>query len=135
MARFSIFASYMLDNRSLIYMEWTLIEAALPRKGIHYAQYVVQKGDTLRRVVARYSLAYEQLITANPWAAQRPYLQQGQMLYLPASRRRYVIQEHDTFDSIANTFRFRKEALEELNRIIGSSSAAGENDRSAGHHA
>ena len=49
-------------------------------------QYVVQKGDTLRRVVARYSLAYEQLITANPWAAQRPYLQQGQMLYLPASR-------------------------------------------------
>ena len=37
MARFSIFASYMLDNRSLIYMEWTLIEAALPRKGIHYA--------------------------------------------------------------------------------------------------
>ncbi|MGV2643896.1 LysM peptidoglycan-binding domain-containing protein, partial [Clostridium perfringens] len=62
-------------------------------------QYVVQKGDTLRRVAARYSLAYEQLITANPWAAQQPYLQQGQMLYLPASlRRRYVIQEHDTFD-------------------------------------
>ncbi len=79
-------------------------------------QYVVQKGDTLRRVAARFSLAYEQLITANPWAAQQPYLQQGQMLYLPASlRRRYVIQEHDTFESIANTFRFRKEALEELN--------------------
>lgn len=79
-------------------------------------QYVVQKGDTLRRVAARYSLAFEQLITANPWAAQQPYLQQGQMLYLPTSlRRRYVIQEHDTFDSIAGTFRFRKEALEELN--------------------
>ncbi|VTR51635.1 Gamma-D-glutamyl-L-diamino acid endopeptidase 1 [Actinobacillus pleuropneumoniae] len=79
-------------------------------------QYVVQKGDTLRRVAARYGLAYEQLITANPWAAQQPYLQQGQMLYLPASlRRRYVIQEHDTLDRIASTFRFRKEALEELN--------------------
>lgn len=74
-------------------------------------QYVVQKGDTLRRVAARYSLAFEQLITANPWAAQQPYLQQGQMLYLPTSlRRRYVIQEHDTFDSIAATFRFRKES-------------------------
>ncbi|KOR90820.1 M14 family metallopeptidase [Paenibacillus solani] len=79
-------------------------------------QYVVQKGDTLRRVAARHSLAYEQLITANPWAAQQPYLQQGQMLYLPASlRRRYVIQEQDTLDSIALTFRFRKEALVELN--------------------
>ena len=34
-------------------------------------QYVVQKGDTLRRVVARYSLAYEQLITANPCGSDR----------------------------------------------------------------
>lgn len=79
-------------------------------------QYIVQKGDTLKRLAARYGLAEEQLLTANPWAARQPYLHRGQMLYLPASlRRRYVIQEGDSLESIAQTFRFSKSALEELN--------------------
>ncbi|WP_036718844.1 M14 family zinc carboxypeptidase [Paenibacillus sp. JCM 10914] len=79
-------------------------------------QYVVQKGDTLSRVAARHGLAFEQLITANPWAAQQSYLRQGQIVYIPASlRRRYVIQEGDTLESIAATFGFSCEALVELN--------------------
>ncbi|MEK3734262.1 MULTISPECIES: M14 family metallopeptidase [Paenibacillus] len=79
-------------------------------------QYIVQKGDTLTRIAARFGLAEEQLLIANPWAARQPYLHRGQMLYLPASlRRRYVIQQGDSLESIAETFRFSKEALKELN--------------------
>lgn len=79
-------------------------------------QYIVQKGDTLQRIAAKYGLAKEQLITGNPWAGQQPYLLPGQLIYLPASlRRRYVIQEGDSPESIAQTFHFQPAALEEVN--------------------
>ncbi|GIO91206.1 M14 family zinc carboxypeptidase [Paenibacillus lactis] len=79
-------------------------------------QYVVQKGDTLRRVAARNGLALEQLLTANPWAAQQPYLKKGQLLYLPSSlRRRYIIQEGDTLERIGAAFRLSVGALIDLN--------------------
>lgn len=79
-------------------------------------QYIVQTGDTLQRIAARHGLGREQLITANPWAGQQPYLLPGQMMYLPASlRRRYVIQEGDSPESIARTFRFQPAALAEVN--------------------
>lgn len=79
-------------------------------------QYIVGKGDTLQRIAARHGLAREQLITANPWADRQPYLLPGQMIYLPASlRRRYVIQEGDSPESIARTFHFQPEQLEEMN--------------------
>ncbi|WP_054955492.1 M14 family metallopeptidase [Paenibacillus dakarensis] len=79
-------------------------------------QYIVQKGDTLLRIAARYGLAREQLITANPWARQQTYLLPGQIIYLPVSlRRRYVIQEGDSPESIARIFNFQPAALEEMN--------------------
>ncbi|UNK17113.1 LysM peptidoglycan-binding domain-containing protein [Paenibacillus sp. N3/727] len=79
-------------------------------------QYIVQKGDTLLRIAAKYGLAREQLITANPWAGQQPYLLPGQMMFLPTSlRRRYVIQEGDSPESIARTFHFQPETLEDMN--------------------
>lgn len=79
-------------------------------------QYIVEKGDTLHRIAARHGLAREQLITANPWADQQPYLLPGQMMYLPTSlRRRYVIQDGDSPESIARTFHFQTALLEEMN--------------------
>ncbi|KKO52821.1 M14 family metallopeptidase [Paenibacillus sp. DMB20] len=79
-------------------------------------QYIVQKGDTLLRIAARHGLACEQLITANPWAGQQAYLQPGQIVYLPASlRRRYVIRDGDSPESVARAFRLNPAALEEMN--------------------
>ncbi|NMO95408.1 M14 family metallopeptidase [Paenibacillus lemnae] len=79
-------------------------------------QYIVNPGDTLLRIAVRFGLAKEQLLTANPWAAHQSYLKPGQILFLPAAfRRRYIIMEGDTPDSVAHAFGFKPTALEEIN--------------------
>ncbi|WP_429367793.1 M14 family zinc carboxypeptidase [Paenibacillus sp. DS2015] len=79
-------------------------------------QYTVSKGDTLQRIASRRGLILDNIVNANPWSAQQPYLIPGQILFLPSSpRRRYEIQTGDSIESVSAAFSVSEEGLEQLN--------------------
>ncbi|MBO2942547.1 LysM peptidoglycan-binding domain-containing protein [Paenibacillus sp. F411] len=79
-------------------------------------QYVVKPGDTVLRIAARYELAKEQLMTANPWISRQPYIKPGQIMFLPSSfRKRYMVMDGDTPESVAASFQCEVCDLEAIN--------------------
>ena len=83
-------------------------------------EYTAIKGDTVSRIAAAHGLTPEHVVQSNPWAGQQPYLQPGQLLFLPsAPRRRYCVQEGDDPESIAGRFGVGTEELLLLNPSIG----------------
>lgn len=79
-------------------------------------EYIVRKGDTIGRIAAAHGLTPENVLQGNPWAADRPYLVPGQVLYLPSvQRRRYTPGEGVLVSEIAALFGVGLEALERLN--------------------
>jgi g-D-glutamyl-meso-diaminopimelate peptidase len=79
-------------------------------------QYIVRKGDTLQRIAAKKGLKPENIVYANPWSSDQPYLFPGQILFLPSTpRRRYEIQPGDTLEKVTEQFSISEQALEEMN--------------------
>ncbi|QWU18034.1 g-D-glutamyl-meso-diaminopimelate peptidase [Paenibacillus sophorae] len=79
-------------------------------------QYIVRKGDTVRRIAAAYGLTPGHVIQGNPWTADQPYLFPGQVLFLPSvQRRRYTAQEGERMRDVAALYGVSLEALEQLN--------------------
>ncbi|MHA0857415.1 M14 family zinc carboxypeptidase [Paenibacillus sp. CMAA1364] len=79
-------------------------------------QYTVRKGDTLARIAAKRGLKLENIVYANPWSSDQPYLIPGQILYLPSTpRRRYEIQAGDTMKNVLAQFCVNEQAFKEMN--------------------
>ncbi len=79
-------------------------------------QYIVRKGDTLQRIASARGLKPENIVNANPWATEQPYLIPGQILFIPSTpRRRYSIQMGDTLESVLDQFSITEQALEGFN--------------------
>ncbi|AIQ63506.1 peptidase M14 [Paenibacillus stellifer] len=79
-------------------------------------EYVVRKGDTVARVAAAFGITPGHVIQGNPWAADRPYLVPGQVLFLPSvQRRRYTPGEGVRVREVAEWFGVEPEALQVLN--------------------
>uniref|UniRef100_UPI0004729ED7 M14 family zinc carboxypeptidase n=1 Tax=Paenibacillus zanthoxyli TaxID=369399 RepID=UPI0004729ED7 len=79
-------------------------------------QYIVRKGDTVRRIAAAHGLTPGHVIQGNPWAAEQPYLFPGQVLFLPSvQRRRYIAQGGERIREVAALYGVSLEGLEQLN--------------------
>lgn len=79
-------------------------------------QYTVRKGDTLQRIAMARGLKPANIVNANPWASDQPYLIPGQILFIPSTpRRRYAIQAGDTLESLLKQFSITEQALEGIN--------------------
>ncbi|WP_438349733.1 M14 family zinc carboxypeptidase [Paenibacillus sp. FA6] len=79
-------------------------------------QYIVRKGDTLQRIAAKRGLKLENIVYANPWSSDQPYLIPGQILFLPSTpRRRYEIQSGDSLKRVAEQFAVNEQTLVEMN--------------------
>lgn len=79
--------------------------------------YVVQPGDTPRRIASRFGISYSSLVAANPqWAAGEPLIP-GEMLLVPVRLpRRYSVQPGETWASIAAKAGCLEARLREINR-------------------
>jgi len=79
-------------------------------------EYIVREGDTLQRIAMIRGLKPENILNANPWASDQPYLVPGQILFIPSTpRRRYAIQSGDTLASVLEQFSITEHALEGFN--------------------
>lgn len=86
-----------------------------------YDAYIVQTGDTLSGIAARFGVSTEALAIANR-IANPGYIQIGQMLYVPGPAstwpvKTYVVRTGDTLYSIAMRFGVSLQALAAANRI------------------
>jgi len=68
-------------------------------------EYVVQKGDTLLKLVNRFGVSKESILVQNPFLRSTDYLVPGLMLSLPNPvLRKYVVQKGDTLPFISEKF-------------------------------
>lgn len=80
--------------------------------------YVVQWGDTMRKIAARMNVSLNDLIAVNPQIANPNLIFFGQVLNIPASASVYTIQRGDTLRIIAARFGTSVDALLALNPQI-----------------
>ncbi|HEY3310774.1 MAG TPA: LysM peptidoglycan-binding domain-containing protein [Anaerolineales bacterium] len=66
--------------------------------------YVVQRGDTLRKIAARFDTSVAALLQVNPQIYNQNLIFTGQVINLPAGVSSYVVQYGDTLRIIANRF-------------------------------
>ena len=80
--------------------------------------YVVQKGDTLRKIADRIGVTVNDILAVNPQITNASLIFAGQVINLPASASYYIVQSGDTMKKIANKFNLALDALKALNPNI-----------------
>lgn len=82
--------------------------------------YIVQQGDTPRRIAQQFGVSYLSLSLANPqWTEDEPIMA-GEVANIPARLpRRYSCGRADTVQKIAKLYHCSSERLRELNPLLG----------------
>ncbi len=80
--------------------------------------YVVQWGDTMRKIAARLSVSLNDLIAVNPQISNPNYIYFGQVINIPASASVYTVQRGDTLRLIAARYSTSVDSLLALNPQI-----------------
>ncbi len=80
--------------------------------------YIVQWGDTMRKIAARFNVSLSDLIAVNPQIANPDRIFFGQVIKIPASASLYTVQRGDTLRIIAARFGTTVDALLALNPQI-----------------
>lgn len=80
--------------------------------------YVVQWGDTMRKIAGRLNVSLNDLLAVNPQIANPNRIFFGQVINVPASASVYTVQRGDTMRIIANRFGTTVDALLNLNPQI-----------------
>jgi LysM repeat protein len=110
-----------ITNPSLIYEGQRLL---VPKYGIPDPAptpgqtYIVQRGDTLRILAARFDTTVDVLLRLNPTIIDPDRIYVGQKLVLPASVEIYTVVRGDTLRKIATRFDTSVQKLLELNPTI-----------------
>jgi LysM repeat protein len=85
-----------------------------PAGGTYYAV----KGDTLRKIAARFGTTVDALLKLNPQITNPNVIYVGQAITVPSASSTYVVQRGDTLRIIANKFGTTVDALLALNPNI-----------------
>lgn len=80
--------------------------------------YVVQKGDTMKKIAERFGISLDALVKMNPQVTNINLIYAGQKLNVPAGASVYVVAKGDTLKIIAGKFGTTVEALLKLNPDI-----------------
>lgn len=80
--------------------------------------YIVQKGDTLRKIADRIGVTVNDILAVNPQITNASLIFVGQVISLPANASYYIVQSGDTMKKIANKFNLTLDALKALNPNI-----------------
>jgi len=80
--------------------------------------YVVQWGDTMRKIAARLNVSLADLIAVNPQIRNPSVIYIGQVIHVPASASVYTVQRGDTLRIIAGRFGTSVDSLLALNPQI-----------------
>lgn len=80
--------------------------------------YVVQWGDTMRKIAARFNVSLQDLIAANPQITNPNLIYRGQVVYMPGTGSLYTIQRGDTLKNIAASYGTSLHSLISLNPQI-----------------
>ena len=80
--------------------------------------YYVQRGDTLRKIAAKFGTTVDVLLRLNPQIANPNVIYVGQGIVVPAGASTYTVQRGDTLRIIANKFGTTVDALLALNPKI-----------------
>ena len=80
--------------------------------------YYVQKGDTMRKIAAKFGTTVDALIKLNPQISNPSLIYVGQAITVPSDSSTYVVQKGDTLKIIANKFGTTVNALLSLNPTI-----------------
>lgn len=80
--------------------------------------YVVQWGDTLKKIAARQGVSLNDILSVNPQIWNANWIYAGQVINLPAAPSYYTIQRGDTLRIIANRFGTTVDGLLILNPQI-----------------
>jgi LysM repeat protein len=80
--------------------------------------YYVQRGDTLRKIAARFSTTLDALLRLNPQISNPNLIYVGQAISVPAGASTYAVQRGDTLRIIAHKFGTTVDALLALNPKI-----------------
>ncbi len=82
--------------------------------------YIVQWGDTMRKIASRFNVSLSDLLAVNPQIANPDRIFFGQVVKIPASASLYTVQRGDTLRLIAARFNTTVDALLALNPQIWS---------------
>jgi tyrosinase len=80
--------------------------------------YYVAKGDTLRKIAAKFGTNVDTLLKLNPNITNPNVIYAGQAITIPAGASTYVVQKGDTLRIIANRYGTTVDALLKLNPKI-----------------
>ena len=80
--------------------------------------YYVQRGDTLRKIAARFSTTLDALLRLNPQISNPNVIYVGQAISVPSGASTYAVQRGDTLRIIAHKFGTTVDALLALNPKI-----------------
>jgi Predicted glycosyl hydrolase len=80
--------------------------------------YVIQKGDTLRKIADRIGVTVNDILAVNPQIINPNRIYAGQTINLPAAASYYTVQSGDTLKKIAARFGVTLDALIALNPQI-----------------
>lgn len=80
--------------------------------------YYVQKGDTLRKIAAKFNTTVDAILKLNPNITNQNLIYVGQAITLPGGLSTYVVQKGDTLKIIANRYGTTVEKLLGLNPEI-----------------
>jgi len=80
--------------------------------------YYAQRGDTLRKIGAKFNTTVDAILKVNPRIANPNLIYVGQAITIPAGLSTYLVQKGDTLRIIANRFGTTVEALLALNPNI-----------------
>lgn len=109
-----------VKDASVIYegQRLSVPKASTPAPGGATGIYVVQRGDTLRKIAERYETSVDELLRLNPNIKNRNLIYVGQKIVVPVEGNTYVIQRGDTLRKIAEAFDTTVAELLDLNPQI-----------------
>lgn len=105
-----------ISNASVIYVGQRLLvpAATLPDTGSGDV-YIVQAGDTLRKIAAKFNTSVDTLLRLNPQITNPNRIYTGQRMTVPSTGTTYTVQPGDTLRKIANRFDTTIDAILDLN--------------------
>jgi len=112
-----------ITNANLIYEGQRLVVPSgrgvpVPPPSTGGQTYYVQKGDTMRKIAAKFGTSVDALIKLNPQISNPNLIYVGQAITIPSDAATYVVQKGDTLRIIANKFGTTVDALLSLNPNI-----------------